>query len=100
MANCPVGKEASIFVSEIINISRLCEAISLSASNLFLTELIFRYPIMTLPMFLILNNFNVDLASIALSSAIRGVAAEESQRIADTSVVKGGLSEPWALSSD
>ena len=77
MANCPVGKVESIFVSASISTSTFCEVISLSASNLFLTELMFRHPIMILPMFLILNNFKVDFASVALMAATRGVGAGE-----------------------
>ena len=54
---------------------KFCETISLSASNLFLTELIFRYPTITRPMFLNLNNFNEDFASIAPSAEVSGVDA-------------------------
>ena len=100
MTNCPVGKVASIFVSVIINTSKLCAAISLSTSNLFLTELIFRYPMMTLPMFLILSNFNADLASVARVSVVRVLAAEESTGMAEISVFKGSLSASCALSPD
>ena len=34
---------------------------------------------MTLPMFLILSNFNADLASVARVSVVRVLAAEESK---------------------
>ena len=55
--------------------SKFCETISLSASNLLRTELIFKYPTITRPMFLSLNNFNEDFASIAPSAEVSGVAA-------------------------
>jgi hypothetical protein len=48
---------------------------------------------MTLPIFLILNNLNVDLASVALSSAKGRVAAEELRGSVDSSVNKEGLSK-------
>ena len=52
---------------------------------------------MILPMFLILNNFREDLASVALISAEWGVAAGESK---GSVVFKGGISGSWALSPD
>ena len=73
MVNCPVGKEASIFVSAIMIISRFYEEISLSASNLFPTESILRHPTITMPMFLNLNNFNEEFAFIVLSADVSGV---------------------------
>ena len=59
----------------------------------------FRSPIVVLPMLCILNNFGVDLASVRLISGTRGggVAAGKSK---ETAVLKGSLSESWALSSD
>ena len=43
---------------------------------------------MTLPMFLILSNFNADLASVARVSAVSVLAAEESKGMAEISVFK------------
>ena len=48
---------------------------------------------MTLPIFLTLNNFNLDLASVASLSATGGVAAEELRGLVDSSVNKEGLSK-------
>ena len=53
---------------------------------------------MTLPMFLILSNFNADLASVARVSVVRVLAAEESKGMAEISVFKGSLSVSCALS--
>ena len=77
MPNAASFLDSSDFVLASISTSAFGEVISLSASNFFLTELMFRYPIMILPMFLILNNFKVDFASVALMSVTRGVAAGE-----------------------
>ena len=55
---------------------------------------------MTLPMFLILSNFNADLASVARVSVVRVSAAEESKGMAEISVFKGSLSASCALSPD
>ena len=61
MENCPLGNELSILVSPTIRISMLSPTKSLSPSNLFLTELILRYPITKHPMFFSLRFFNSDL---------------------------------------
>ena len=67
MANCPIGKEASTFVSAIIRMSLFSKTISLSALNFFKIEFIFKYPTITPPIFLNLDKCNEDFASMSLS---------------------------------
>ena len=52
MWNCPVGKDGSIFVSEIIGMSVLLFIILTNESNLFLVDLMFNWKHITLFTFL------------------------------------------------
>ena len=72
--NCTFGKVASSFVSVIARISMYFRTISFSCSNLFVSELMFKLPIITLftllsLKFLIFNNGFEDAPLTGLSFA-------------------------------
>ena len=62
--NCEVGNVSSILVSEIIRMSILPLKISTSCSNLFLKELMFKYPNIILRGFSVFNFCNCKICSL------------------------------------
>ena len=65
--NCDSGKVSSIFVSDIISMSRLLPTNVTSDSNLFLIELILRWPMILLCGFWFLSCLSSQMSLVFLS---------------------------------